>query len=241
MLSLIGIGLSDPSDITLKGLALVKKSDKVYIENYTSKLQCTFTDLESLYGKNITPVEREFVENASILLQEAKEKNIVLLIIGDPFSATTHIDLLLQANALDILTNIVHNASILTAVGITGLQLYKFGKVTSIPFENKNVKTPIEVYKGNKKLGMHTLFLLDLRPEENEFLTIGEACKYLISKRISKETQAIGCARIGSESQIIKVGTLESLQILDFGHAPYCIIIPGPLHFMEEEALKEWR
>lgn len=40
MLYLIGLGLSDETDITVKGLEIVKKAAKVYLENYTAVLLC---------------------------------------------------------------------------------------------------------------------------------------------------------------------------------------------------------
>ena len=50
-LYMIGIGLSDEKDISLKGLEAVRKCDKIYLESYTSKLNCSIKDLENLYGK----------------------------------------------------------------------------------------------------------------------------------------------------------------------------------------------
>lgn len=38
MLYIIGLGLGDERDITLRGLEAVKKSQKLYIESYTSLL-----------------------------------------------------------------------------------------------------------------------------------------------------------------------------------------------------------
>ena len=38
MLYLVGLGLSDETDITVKGLAIVKKASRVYLEAYTSIL-----------------------------------------------------------------------------------------------------------------------------------------------------------------------------------------------------------
>jgi diphthamide biosynthesis methyltransferase len=38
MLYLIGLGLSDETDITVKGLEIVKKCSRVYLEAYTSIL-----------------------------------------------------------------------------------------------------------------------------------------------------------------------------------------------------------
>lgn len=44
-------------------------------------------------------------------------------------SATTHTDLQLRAHEKGIEVKVVHNASIMNAVGICGLQLYRFGEV----------------------------------------------------------------------------------------------------------------
>ena len=38
MLFLVGLGLADETDITVKGLAIVKKAARVYLEAYTSIL-----------------------------------------------------------------------------------------------------------------------------------------------------------------------------------------------------------
>lgn len=40
MFYLIGLGLGDPKDITVKGLEIVKKCSRVYLEAYTSILGC---------------------------------------------------------------------------------------------------------------------------------------------------------------------------------------------------------
>jgi len=38
MLYLIGLGLSDETDITVKGLSIVRKASRVYLESYTAIL-----------------------------------------------------------------------------------------------------------------------------------------------------------------------------------------------------------
>lgn len=38
MLYLVGLGLADENDITVKGLAIVKRAERVYLEAYTSIL-----------------------------------------------------------------------------------------------------------------------------------------------------------------------------------------------------------
>ena len=54
MLYLVGLGLADETDISVKGLSVVKKASRVYLEAYTSillvekeKLVCEFANLPS--------------------------------------------------------------------------------------------------------------------------------------------------------------------------------------------------
>jgi len=237
VLNIIGIGLGDEKDITLKGLELVKKSDFVYLENYTSKLDCDISSLEALYGKKIILADRDLVENKTEIIDNAKNKEVSLLIIGDVFSATTHADIMQRALDKKIRVNIVHNASVLNAVGSTGLSLYNFGKVTSIPFDNKNIKSPIKVLEDNQKLGLHTLFLLDLDPSEDKFMSVNKAIEYLFDNKV-KDQICVVCCGLGSAKQIIKTGNLFKLKSIKFDVYPQCLIIPGKLHFKEEEFLK---
>ena len=202
--------------------------------------------MEKLYSKKIILARRSLVEaDNNEIIENAKAKNVAFLVIGDPFAATTHIDLFLRAKKEGIKCNVIHNASIASAVGITGLQVYKFGKITSIPLENENIETPYDVLKGNLSLGSHTLFLLDLNPDEEKFMSVNDAIRYLLkvelkrNERIfSEKTLCVGCARIGSESQVIKAGSAKDLLKFNFGKPVHCLIVPGKLHFMEEGALE---
>lgn len=250
MLYMIGLGLGDEKDISVKGLEAIKKCDKVYLESYTSKLDCSLKEMEEFYGKEVIPADREMVEKKAedTILRYADIGDCAFLIIGDVFGATTHLDLLTRAREKGIDYRIINNASVLTAVGVVGLELYKYGKVTSIPFDNDNVKVPYHVLGNNKVMGLHTLFLLDLNPKEGKFMSIKEAIDFLL--RIEKEqgknvlsgsTLGIGCAHIGSKDKKIVAGRLSELREEDFGRAPYCLIIPGRMHFMEEEAIEFWR
>ena len=240
MLNIIGIGLNDEKDITVKGLQLVQSSDYIYLENYTSKLQVPITNLETLYKKKIILAERALVEDGKEIINKAKDSNVSLLIIGDPFSATTHLSLLQQAKENNIKTNLIGNASVLTAIGIIGLELYKYGKTTSIPFHNENVEAPYDVIKFNKPL--HTLCLLDLSPKDNKFMEAKQAIQFLLnieSKRkekiLTENTKVIVCSQLGSENPIIQYTEAKNIQNLN--KYPQCLIIPGDLHFMEEEFL----
>ena len=249
-LYLIGIGLGDEKDITLKGLEAVKQCDKIYLENYTSILECDVKKLNKLYGKKVILADREMIEKESEkIVAEAEKKEIAVLIIGDVFGATTHIELFRLAKEKNVLVKTINNASILTAVGITGLELYKFGKTTSIPFfeEYLNLETPYLVLKENQKFGLHTLMLLDLDPSKERFMTVNDALQILEKieekkkeKAITKDTLFVGCARLGRIDYLVKKGTLKELKSFDFGKPPHCLIVPGKLHFMEEEVLELW-
>lgn len=244
-LYMIGIGLDNEKDITIKGLEAIKKCDFIYLESYTSKLNCSVKELEKLYQKKIIVADRELIEkNTEEILEKAKEHNVAFLVIGDIFSATTHTDLRLRALERGIKVNIIHNASILTAVGDTGLELYKFGKITSIPFTNENVSTPYDVLEINQKTGLHTLFLLDINPNEKRYMPIKEALEYLVRLENEKKkgllnnsTLCIGCGKLGAEDAKIKAGTVGDMLTEEFPGLQ-CLIIPGKLHFMEEETLK---
>ena len=241
-LNIIGIGLNNHKDISLKGLELIKESDFVYLEFYTSKLSCSIEQLERLFGKKIIIANRELVESKQPFLEQAKTKKVSLLIIGDVFSATTHMTIMLQAKKLGIKVNIINNASVLNAIGIVGLELYKFGRVVSIPFHNEQVKAPIKALKDNQSVNLHTLFLLDLDPLNNSYLSIKQASDYLIRNGISKNTLCIGCARLGGDDFVIRTDTLEKIGNYVYGDAPYCLIIPSKtMHFVEEQALDQWK
>ena len=193
-----------------------------------------------MYGKKVILADRNLIEsNFSDIIKKAKTQDISLLIPGDVFSATTHISIYQEAKSLKVNVEIYNNASILTAVGMTGLELYKFGRTASIPFENTNITTPIEILNSNQKSNLHTLFLLDLNPKENKFLSIKEAITYLETHNI--KTKALGCARLGTKDFIIKSGTLKKLKTKNYGKPPYCLIIPAKnLHFIETEMFESW-
>lgn len=237
MIYFIGLGLGNEKSVTLEGLEAIKESDLVYLEIYTSKLQCSIKDLERLYKKKIILANRNLIENSNEILNNAKTKVVSLLIIGSPFAATTHFELLKQAKENKIPFKIINNASIFTAVGITGLNLYNFGKITSIPFKNQNIKTPIQVINNNLKNNLHTLVLLDLDPEKNKFMTVDSAINYLKNK--IKTKLIIGCSALGSKKQEIKIGSLKTKFALK--NYPQCLIIPAKLNFKEKEFLEIWK
>jgi diphthine synthase len=248
-LYMIGIGLWDEKDISVKGFEAVINCDKVFLENYTSKLGVDVKKLAEFYGKKIILANRELVEKRSDeILSAAKKSQAAFLVIGDVFGATTHTDLYLRAKEQKIDVVVINNASVLNAVGIVGLELYKYGKTTSIPFHNKDVEVPYDVIKQNKKSKLHTLCLLDIDAEHDKYMTIKEAIEYLLrveakrkEKVFTKDTKCIGVARLGSEKPKIIYGKAEELLKVGFGEPLHSLIVPGELHFVEEEALGQWK
>lgn len=187
MFYLIGLGLGDPKDITVKGLEIIKKCQRVYLEAYTSILTCGQAALvsfsktnieiiylvnlfnlikniqEEFYGRGLIVADRDLVEQgADDILHDAENVDVALLVVGDPFGATTHTDLIIRAKEKNIQFQVVHNASIMNAVGCCGLQLYSFGETVSIPYWSDTWQ-PDSYYDKiavNVKNGFHTLCLL---------------------------------------------------------------------------------
>lgn len=170
MLYLIGLGLSYESDITVRGLETIKKCKRVYLEAYTSILMAANQEsLEAFYGREIILADRELVEGGSDkILENADEDDVAFLVVGDPFGATTHTDLIIRARELNIKVEAIHNASVMNAVGACGLQLYQFGQTVSLVFFTETWK-PDSFYNKimeNRRIGLHTLLLLDIKVKE---------------------------------------------------------------------------
>ncbi len=255
MLTLIGLGLYDEKDITLKGIDAVQKADRVYIETYTSTL--TGTNLETMqeiYKREILPLTREDIElhAEEKILDEAKERDIAILIGGDPLIATTHVDLRIRARDMGIPVKIIHAASISSAaISLSCLQNYKFGRSTSIAFPQRGIvsEAPYDALKINTQHGLHTLMYLDVTDETNtehpnQHMTINQAIEQLQileEKRdenlIKEDTLGVGIARAGSDEPHVHADYLSGLRDYDFGPPQHILVIPGKLHFMEGEAL----
>ena len=219
-----------------------------------------------MYGKKVILADRDYVEkNVEDMLLEAKTKDIAFLVVGDPFGATTHSDLVLRAMEENVPYRIVHNASILNAIGCTGLQLYNFGQTVSIVFFEETWK-PESFYdkiKKNLEVGMHTLCLLDIKVKEQtienmmkgnqvfeppRFMTIRQALLQILEvaeKRqetmLSKDSLGVGVARVGSANQQIGFGSFEDLMETDFGTPLHSLIIPAKLHEMEISFLTHFK
>ena len=243
----VGLGLYDEKDMSVKAMEEAKECDSVFVEFYTSILAGTSVEkLEAFLGKPITVLSRKEVEEGDTLIKKAERERVAFLVPGDPMTATTHLELRLRAMAKGIRTRIIHGQSIITAAaGLTGLQAYKFGRVTTIPFPEEGYRptSPYDVIKSNLEMGLHTLILLDIR-EGGECMTANEGISYLLSIEEEKGdnvftdgTPVCVIGQAGSEEPVVAFGKAGTLVEGEFGPPPHTLVVPGQLHFMEEEFL----
>jgi diphthine synthase len=244
----VGLGLDDEKGISLKGLEEMKAAREVFMELYTNLMpNFSIKNFENITGKQIRVLLRHNLEeeNGALILNAAENGKTVFLIPGDPFIATTHIALRLEAQKRGIKTRIIHGSSIISAImGLSGLQNYKFGKTVTIPFGDNLSETPYNVICQNKSLGLHTLCLLDIKADERRFLRINEALSLLLEIErknklgiITEESLVVGVARAGSDVPVLKADSVQQILSYDFGEPPQSLIFPGELHFTEVEAL----
>eukprot|EP00934_Nitzschia_sp_Nitz4_P008539 Nitzschia sp. Nitz4//scaffold56_size114212//108865//109860//NITZ4_003974-RA/size114212-processed-gene-0.16-mRNA-1//1//CDS//3329554778//8529//frame0 len=267
VLYVIGLGLGDEKDITVRGLELVKASDKVFLEAYTSILGGVSKErLEAFYEKEVVVADRGLVENDAdeLIIEPAKTSAVSFLVVGDPVCATTHTDLIIRAKEVGVKVEMVHNASIMGAAGACGLQLYNFGHTVSIPFFDEKWR-PTSFYpkiQYNRQGGMHTLCLLDIKVKEPDFeammkgktkflppryMSVSTAAEQLIEANEThgevaydnSKTLCIGLARMGQPTQKMVAGTLKELAQVDMGEPLHSLIICGDLHDLELELVKE--
>jgi len=240
MLYLIGLGLN-VDGISKYGLEIVKRCKRIYLENYTVEFPYSEGELRDFIEKKIIPADREFVESLGIV-DEAKKMDVALLVYGSPLTATTHISLIQEAKRLGVRYKVIYNASIFDAVAETGLQLYKFGKIASMPKWNKKKNfTPdsfMKIVQENQSMKAHSLILIDIGLEFQDAL---EELKISSKKQKITLKKIVVCQALGTKNRKIFYGDIEELNEFKNIKSPYCIIVPSKLHFIEKEVLEEFK
>jgi diphthine synthase len=239
----IGLGLNDERGLTLEGLDEARRASSVFAEFYTNIMPGLDREkLELQLGKKIVVLSRVQLEDEAgkRIVEAAGRERVAFLVPGDPMIATTHVSIRLELAKRGIPSRIIHGPSIASAVcGATGLQSYKFGKSVTLPQQPGVPGSVLDTVRDNKTRGLHTLILLDVRPESSKQLSIGEGAAKLVAADFAVcDWLGIGVARIGSQDQFVLAAKLGKLQNQDFGRIPHCLVVPGKLHFMEVEALK---
>lgn len=241
MLYIIGLGLNEKG-ISLEGLEALDGCEKVYLEGYTVDFPYSIKNLEKVLGKSIAKIERKDVES-DFLIKEAKNKDVALLVYGSPLFATTHLSLLEDARKAKVKTRVIFSAGVFDAISLSGLQLYKFGKITSMPdWKDKGrSESFMDVLKNNQSINAHSLILCDIGLSFGRAIAqLEEAAK---NKNIKLE-KIVVCSQLGTSKSIIFCDNLENLKRkskkIKVG-LPFCLIIPSnDLHFMEKEALENF-
>ena len=245
-LSFVGLGLG-PRGISLEGLDELRSADVVYLEYYTSPHEPRLVkELQAASGKELTIVDRAFVEDGGRILADAAEKKVVLAVLGDPMIATTHNELRARAIRAGTETRVIHATTIAAAAASSsGLHYYKFSTTVTVTREAVNRLTQAyHVLHQNLLKGSHTLVLLEYDVQSGEGVTPADAIGGLLLaegnfKRgvVDGSTFALVLSRLGREDASHAAGTFAELAKLQFGGPPHSLIIPGKLHFTEVESI----
>ncbi len=266
MLTFVGLGLYDERSITVEGRDALQEADRVFAEFYTSRLAGTTVEaLEDHHGVDIEVRDREGVEQdpESILDAAASAGDAVFLTAGDPMISTTHVDLRLRAADRGIETRIVHGTTAeAAAASLSGLQNYRFGKATTLPFPYAHggegvPGSVLETIADNRERGLHTLVYLDIKvgtgpdgpdPDHEEYMTADVAAGLLADELDTAgvadaaggvDTVGVVVARAGSPEPLVAADRLAALADRDFGEPLHLLVVPGDLHLLEHEALVE--
>lgn len=245
MLYLIGVGLK-PEHLSIEALEAIKKCDRVFLDTYTSMFSDgNLQELEKLVGKKVFLLARKNLEEDSgELLSLAKNNNAALLVVGNPLTATTHIQLVLDAHAKRVQVTIIPGISVTNFLAKTGLDEYRFGRTCTIPEPGPGFEpdTFYDFILQNKKLGLHSLCLLDTGDGKN-FLSASKALETLekIEKNRSEKILAtstfVVLAGAGGKNEQIMWGNLAKIRRTSISVYPQSLIICGSLNEKEMETM----
>jgi diphthine synthase len=243
MLFIIGLGV-DPKNTAPVFINYASSiCEKSYFDNYTTFVKNS--ELEWIEKKlNAVPVSRETLEDIDRFVEEARNKNVCLYVYGDPYVATTHQALKVYATENNINVKTIYSSSFINVIfGETGLHIYKIGFVGSLikgdinsrNYIYKQIGTSLELkkhsiiiptgYEGNVRSLLH-----ELKQAENNFK----------EEVFTDDRFVVLVSRAGTEEEKILGGKLfELLQSEIELEEPFTLIVPGALHFTEEEVLKK--
>lgn len=249
MLLLVGLGLEEGC-ISAKAISSLKKADKILVERYTLPITDSYLSMiEKETGKKAEEITRQDLEdNIKKTLGQGVSKTLAILVPGDPLIATTHHTIIDVAKEMEIETKIYHSSSIFTAaIGESGLDIYKFGPTTTIPFWTDKYKPTsfIGAIKKNLDNGEHTLVLLDIDAENQKTMSAGEALTILKKAEetrgsiFKKESRILILCDIGSDQQkILYTSPSQKKATEGLTGKKTSLIIPAKMNFAEEEHLK---
>jgi diphthine synthase len=237
MLYLVGSGINGFGSMPLEGLESLKKCKFCFIERYTNIIgDGDIAELERLSGKKIVELSRSDLEEGfeKNILPKAVNDDVALIIVGDPLSATTHIEILKECKDLGVAWKVIHASSIYSSLCESGLHVYKFGKSASIPYPEKNYSPTsfFDIIENNWNNNAHTIVFLDIKKDLNRYMSVNEGLKILLNisrergSFFNEDSEVIGVSKLGYDDQIIKFGVVKDLLDYDFLGRPQILIIP---------------
>ncbi|QLH82926.1 diphthine synthase [Halosimplex pelagicum] len=243
MLTFVGLGLYDERSVTVAGRDAIRAADRVVAEFYTSKLAgATLADLEAAHDTEIEVRDRAGVEQSpDDVLDDAADSDVVFCTAGDTMISTTHTDLRLRAHDRGIETRVVHGTTAQAAASsLTGLQNYRFGKATTLPFERSHAgdalpESVVDTIEANRERGLHTLVFLDIDAENDDYMRADRAAARLADAY--EDALGVVVARAGSPDPVVRADRLSALAEESFGDPLHLLVIPGDLHLMERDTL----
>ncbi|CAN5885151.1 hypothetical protein BH23THE1_BH23THE1_01460 [soil metagenome] len=267
MLYIIGIGINEFESLPLGSMEILRSSDIVYVERFTGFISDEFvrTLSDTLQIKNASKsrididikfIKRWFIEDGREILENAQKSHVSILVYGDPLVATTYNELLVRARKLSIDFKVVHSSSgILSLMGESGLQPYKFGKMVTMMDDAMSSISVYNTIYENMCLGLHTLILTEYNNDDGKnnfqsssdpfFLSPKRVIEVLLEREkeikllnFSIETYGMVANKIGQKESTFSSGTIKSLLTLEYCGGPNSIIIPGRLHFTEVDSIK---
>ena len=242
--------------VSLRLLEVLRNADTVYVDTYTSiapGLEKGSIEKLAPRARIVFADRRLLEERQHVIIEEARERNVVVLVPGDPMLATTHVTLRIEAVKRGVHVELIHGLSGLQAViSFTGLQVYRFGRTVTLVYPEEGFRpySTVQYIWENLERGLHTLVLLDLRLDEGRAMSIGEAVPLLLEleEELAREegveprirgSLLVGVARAGTREAVCKAGGPVEVASAPYPPPPHSLIVTAPrLHPVEEEALR---
>ena len=247
MLILAGAGLG-PGSVSDSLKKLLGDADLVVVETYTSPMSDWVVKLAKAYAREVTVATRDLLEERSHeIVRLAAEKDVVVLVPGDPMIATTHSSLVVEALGSGVKARVIPAVSgPCASMSASGLQFYRFGRKITIPGPWRGVGlTSVALWLlGNLCLNLHTLFLLDVSPSGDQLSPADGARAVLngLKELLGDVPQAFGgllalAISVGEGQVESSYSTLSQPQGLR-ELKPSSLIVPSHLHVSEREFLQ---
>ncbi len=254
VLVLAGLGTS-LDYATIRLLDEISTADIVLIEAYTSiAVGYTYERLRRIALGKVRYVSRkDLEEDYEWIIEAARNKKVVILIAGDPLTATTHVSLLVEAKRKGVDVDVVLGVSgVYASITQSYLQAYRFGRIVTLTYPEREYipYTTVEVVRSNLEKNLHTLVLLDIRFDEGRAMRINEAVEILLKveeeyckanncERVLDRVIGVGVARAATPDTLVKADLLPRLKDYSFPPPPHSLVVVARPHPMELEALVE--